>query len=340
MKYYAPNTDRIFELTEKTLPLYSNSWLIPLEHFPEIKPNSSIKDGFQYVWDSVSLSAYQKCPRYYNWTIRDGYHLYPIPTTLTFGIHFHTCMETWHKLLATGLSKEEALLRCTKLALLLGESLPNSRKERTKETLTRAVVWYLDQFKTDNAETTLQSNNLPAVEYSFKLPLFEIFGIKLYISGHIDRIVNFLGDIYITDYKTTKLALDEKFFASFKPNTQVANYLLAAKILAGTTTAIPSKPKGIIIDGIQLGVNFNRFSRSIINYSTMEIESHIKDLESTLIHATIDAQNNHFPANPTSCVNQYGKCVFHEICSSTPAKHARMLKSSFVQSTWDPNSPR
>ena len=333
MRFYNPLTNKVLTFQDES------TWLVPLQEELHHEENTAFDGPLQKFWDSVSLTSFQKCPRYYYWSVMKGYRLSPMPSTLSFGIHFHTCLEVWHKLLASGMSKDQALIHCTKLAGLLGEDIISNRTERTKETLVRAVVWYLDQFKNDNAVTTTRPDGTPAVEYSFTIPIMKINNIQMFLSGHIDRIVEFMGEIFVCDYKTTKSALNEQFFGNFKPSTQISNYLLAAKIMAGTISAIPRQPKGLIIDGIQLGVNFNRFNRSVIPFSTLEINRHIEDLEGWLKLAALCAEAEHWPGNPASCSN-YGGCVFKSICSETPAKWERMLESNFVRSTWDPRQAR
>lgn len=341
MIYYAPLSDQV--LTDlypgEVEKLYPNFWLIPLWEEPTVTENTSFDGNFQFVYDSVSLTALQKCARYYKWTVMEGWQLDPMPSTLAFGIYFHKCLEVWHKLLATSIDKDTALLRCTRLAGLFGEHLIPNRTERTKETLVRAVVWYLDQFRDDQATTTFRPDGTPAVEYSFMLHIGEINDHTCYLAGHIDRIVEFMGELYPADYKTSKMALNEQFFAKFKPNTQVSNYLLATLILAGTVSAVPKAPKGLMIDGIQLGVNFTRFNRSIITFSELEINEQIKDLTAWIQQAALYAENGHWPANPDSC-DKYGGCVFRSICASTPAKWGRSLRSNFVRKTWDPRKSR
>ena len=66
--------------------------------------------------------------------------------------------------------KHTALIRITRLAGLLGETLPLGDNARTKETLVRAIVWYLDQFWEDKAVSIKLPSGKPAVEYHFKLP--------------------------------------------------------------------------------------------------------------------------------------------------------------------------
>lgn len=335
MRYYAPLLDKVVELPSK------NVWLIPLYEESSIAENTSLIPGtqIQFVWDSVSLGALKKCPRYYKWTILDGYQLSPQPSTLAFGIYFHKIMEVWHKLLSRNVSKNKALLRCIRLAGLFGEHLTGERPERTKETLVRAVIWYLDQFKDDLAKTTIRENDEPAVEYSFMLPLRKVNSVQQYLAGHLDRVVRFMDQIFVTDYKTTKSQLNDRFFNSFKPGTQFPGYVAAAHILAGTVSAVPEKPAGMIVDGIQLGVTYNRFARSIITYSTLEINDYLNDLEHWLQIAAMLADKNHWPANEASCTN-YGGCVFQSICASTPPKRQRMIEANFTKTTWDPRKSR
>lgn len=335
MQYYNPLTDKVSSVRAQNDP-----WSISIGDEPNTATTNTSFDGdFQFVWDSVSINALKTCPRYYEWSIKKGYQLDPQPSTLSFGIYFHRAVEYWHKLLAHGMDKENALLRIVRLAGLLGEQIVPGRSERTKETLLRAVVWYLDQFKDDMAETTKRPNGEPAVEYSFMIPLIKIKGQQTFLAGHFDRIVMFMDKLFICDYKTTKMQLNTKFFAQFKPNTQVQGYLAAAHIIGGTSSVLPTKPAGLIIDGIQLGVNYARFHRSVINYSKMEIDSYLADLEHWITWAHTLADAKHWPANETSCSN-YGGCVFRSICSETPAKHERMLKNNFHVKIWDPRIAR
>ena len=335
MRYYAPLQDQV-----TTIP-NAEQWLVPLYETPTVSENTSLVPNtkFQFVWDSVSLNSIKTCPRKYNWEILHGYHLDPMPSTLMFGIQFHSCMEVWHKLRAQQIDADTALQRCTRLAGLFGEYLTGERTERTKQTLVRAVVWYLDQFRDDPAQITTNGDGSPAAELSFSLPLKKINGIQVHLAGHIDKVVKFLGKIFIADYKTTKSQLNERFFSQFKPNGQVQGYLTAGLTMAGSIPAIPEKPSGILIDGIQLGVNFTRYHRSIIEYSTLEINTFLSDLEQWLQVAALYAEAEHWPANEQACGN-YGGCVFRSICSQTPAKHERLLKSNFKKSLWDPRKER
>lgn len=300
-------------------------------------PNSSFIENTQaqFAWDSVSLNSFKTCPRKYLYEIVNGYELKLRPATLSFGIFFHTCLENWHKLLASGMSKDTALLRVTRLAGLLGESISPGDTARTKETLMRTVVWYIFQFWDDQARTTQLTTGKPAVEFSFTFPLSQINGVEVYLSGHIDRVVKYDSQVFISDYKTTKSALDHRYFDQYKPNGQLKQYMLAGVVLATDGTAIPEPPAGVLVEAAQLGVTFSRFQRFPVMYSAAELEEYAKDTCSWIARAHQCAADNNWPMNETAC-SHYNGCVFREICRQNPGYRDLYLNSNFHKRTWDP----
>jgi hypothetical protein len=334
MKYYNPLLDSYpeFESTKFDVPLYQDIGVFL---------NTSFVPGttFQFAWDSVSMGNLRRCPRKYWFEHVQGYRLDPMPIALHFGIAYHTCMEIWHKLLTSGMNPELAHLRIIKLAGLLGEFFISTDTARTKETLVRAVSWYIDAHSPDNAQTVLLKNGEPATELSFQIPIAEVNGIEILLCGHIDRVADLMGEVYPTDYKTTKLALGQGFMDQFKPNVQTAGYVTAGWILAHEGGLFPKPPAGMLIDGIQLGVNFARFQRFTIPFYEEEIQQFIDDYEAWVHFALRCSELNRWPANEHSCTS-YGGCPFLSVCKSHPGKQARMLEQHYVKSTWDPRRAR
>jgi hypothetical protein len=330
--FYSPLTNSFYD-TPAAIP--ADELAIALAETSNTSPSTAVIDGFQIAYDTVSLNSLKKCPRYYQYTILEGWELRLRPPALAFGIAFHTCMETWHKLLALGMSPDLAQLRLTRLAGLLGETTPPGDSVRSKETLVRSVIWYTDQFREDPAQTTYLSTGKPAVEYSFTFPFEIIGGHQTYLCGHIDRIVEYEEQVWVTDYKTSKHPLDYKFLDQFKPNGQIKHYTLAAHVLAQDSTAIPTPPVGALIDGVQLGVTFTRFQRFPILYSSAEIDEYIADTKVWLNLALTLRDQEHYPMNETAC-DQYGGCVFREICRQSPLHRQRYLETNFRRRTWDP----
>ena len=336
MKYYLPYTDAVVD--EDSSLLSSSTFTVPLGIPRSHGPNSSLHNNVQFAWDNTSLALYKTCPRKYQFTLLNGYVARVVPPALAFGIHLHTCFQVWHKLIASGVEKDTSLLRLVRLAGLLGETLPPGDTARTKETLVRSVVWYLEQFWEDKAKTVILSDGSPAVEYSFTLPFFQHKGQQVYLCGHIDRLVTWQGKVYVADYKTTKYTLDRKFFTKFKPSTQMALYTAACHIIAAETHDLPSAD-GVIIDGIQLGVNFSRYARNVVEFSLEEVEEYLDELRTWITNAMDAAEAGTFPANQEACGN-YGGCMFQEICSKPAARRKAYLDGHFGKQTWDPLSSR
>lgn len=329
--HYNPFTDTLSTEPEPNAVPISAGDDIP---FTSLEDNHAFLPGssFQHAWDSTSLGLLKTCPRKYQFAMLEGLVPFTIPPPLVFGKHFHTCMEIWHKLRTAGMDPDLALQRVTRLALLLGETITPGDTARTKETLTRAVVLYLDQFRDDALETLVLPDGSPAVEHSFCIPLFSVENVPIYLSGHIDRLVSLENKPYFTDYKTSKYALDDRFFSGFKPSNQMSIYALATCLLTNQSAC------GGIIDGIQLGVNFCRYRRQPILFSAGELEETIQDLEAWVKMAYTYAMAKYWPKNEESC-HKYSGCVYLPLCTKAP-QVAKLYKSKFAKRLWDPTRPR
>lgn len=331
MKYYHPLLNTISE--------DKSDWSIPIEHkSTETIENTSFKNGIQFAYDSTSIGLWKSCPRKYYYSIVLGYEPRIMAPPLAFGIAFHTVMETWEKLLSCKIDKHTAFIRVIRLAGLLGDRLPSGDTSRSKETLVRSIVCYLDNFWEDKATTVILPNGKPAAEMHFKLPFMNYLGQEVFICGHIDRLAQWQDKVYVSDFKTSKYQLDNRFFSQFKPNTQLPLYLTACHIIAEDIQDFPSA-HGVIIDGIQLGVNFTRYARHIVEFSLEEINEYIIDLQYWVKQAMDACAQNYFPQNTESC-QKYSGCHFLEICSKSPARRQAYLEGNFVKRTWNPLIPR
>lgn len=300
--------------------------------------NTSFKNGVQFAWDSTSIGLWKNCPRKYYYSIVMGYEPRVTAPPLAFGIAVHSVMEHWHKQIASGIDKQTALISAVRLAGLLGERLPAGDTSRTKETLVRTIIWFFDQYWDDKTITLREPSGKPIVEYHFQLPFMEYLGNEVFICGHIDRMVKWQGQVYIADYKTTKYTLDQRFFNQFKPGTQMPLYLTACHIISNTFADLPPA-HGVIIDGIQLGVNFSRFGRGIVPFSLEEINEYIIDLKYWITQAMDACKANYFPQNTESC-QKFSGCQYQEICSKSPARRQVFLDGNYVRRVWSPLQPR
>lgn len=314
--------------------------------YPENTAFSPDNPFLQLFWDGTSYSALKTCPFKYYLSIVKGYQPRKTSVHLKFGIAFHKATERFHQLRAEGYPREEAihlvvqgeyyrqLLTPNEHALGVGyheHALPTGEPTKTPHTLLRSIVWYLDQFADDPAETYHLTDGTPAVELSFKFPL--PFDERFTYCGHFDRIVNYNDQIWVTDYKTTKGQLDDRFFSQFSPSIQMTGYTIAAQIVFD----VPAK--GVIIDGVQLAVTSTKFARQAVHRTPAQLDEFLDDLALDLKIAEIYATEESWPLNPTAC-HHYGGCQFRKICAHSPSVRQNFLDADFKIQHWNPSVER
>lgn len=303
---------------------------------------SKLMPKLQLAWDSSSLASLKRCPRYYEYNIIQGYVSKPENVHLRFGTEYNNAIVTYCRARIAGRTYDEAVLEAVRYALVhtwdatLGRPWVSDLTNKTRETLLRTVVWYLDQFENDPLETVRLASGSAAVSLDFNIYLEEdsaLTGEAYSLCGELDRVVAFAGANFITDWKTSKHPIDERYFAEYTPNTQVSQYTFAGNIMG-------EKPvKGVIIDAVQLGVNFSRFQRSQITRTPAQLEEWLRD---SLIHIRENeayVQSNYWPQRDAVC-GLYGGCPYRQICSLSPEFREAHLKSLYTKRLWDPLTTR
>jgi hypothetical protein len=84
---------------------------IPVEAWDKLAAPSPFVPGthLQYAWDSTSLGYLKECPRKYYYTIVEGWRGKGSSVHLEFGGLYHSALEGYDKMRATGESHENAL---------------------------------------------------------------------------------------------------------------------------------------------------------------------------------------------------------------------------------------
>lgn len=318
--------------------------------------------GLQTAWDSTSLGALKTCPRLYFYKIILGLQSRKMAEPLQFGIWLHEFLEYYDFAKCDGATHAEAVhdtiwhvLKETTELVPQTDPLGNPAfnedgtpslhrvfwapedKRRTRYALVRALVWYFDKYPEDPAKTVILANGKPAVELSFKFPLemprLDDVLHSYLLCGHIDRMVEFADMIYVMDHKTSGYNLSSKYFDQFTPSNQMSLYALAGKIIYHRPV------EGVIINGIQLAVGFNRFSRGFAPRTAEQLDEFYEDTKVWIKQAESFATQAHWPMNEESC-SKYGGCDFRHICSKSPVVRETFINADFHTRIWDPLTPR
>lgn len=313
--------------------------------------------NIQFAWDSTSLGYLKTCPRLYQYIMIEGWLGEGESIHLRFGQEVHSAFQDYDILRAQGIKHEEAL-RQTLLNTLIrtgtrdeetGAFIPWTVDEETKagkyknrRSLVRVIIDYLDQFQVDPAKTVILANGKPAVELSFSFELD--FGPKsdsidqpYLLCGHLDRVVEFQGHLFVMDYKTTMTTPGSYYFDQYAPHNQMSLYTLASKVI------LDAAVKGVTINAIQLLVDSTRTVRGMTYRTPDQLDEWVLDLSFWLRLAESYANANYWPQNDTAC-DKFGGCTFRDVCSKSPQVREKFLKTDFIQlppeERWNPLKPR
>jgi hypothetical protein len=275
-----------------------------------------LADGRQWAWNSSSLKPAKECARKYYYEVICGYVTAEENVNLIFGGIYAGALELYHSVRAAGTSHEGAVYDAVSYAL--GQSwdkldanllrdLPGAARNKTREHLIRSIVWYLDEYENDSCSTIILANGDPAVELSFKFQ----YSDEIWFCGHIDRLVNYAGDHYVQDQKTTGATLGAWYFKRYNPDNQMSLYTVAAEIVWKAPV------KGVMIDAAQIAVGFTRFERGFTFRTPDQTAEWLRDAEYH-IRLTWQAAEAGWPMNDSSC-QKYGGCPFIDVCSKAPS---------------------
>lgn len=324
-------------------------------------PFVAASPNLQFAWDSVSITIAKECPRRYQYKMLEGWQSKNPNSAiaLAFGILVHSGIEGYHRLRTNGGTHEEAthiaLQRLTSDPLYVqlptedevqdakviaaedeendGVDLRNSRV-RTRYYLWRTLVWYFEHYRLDPMEVVTRSDGQPAVELSFCVPVgFALSdGTEVLLAGHLDKVVRFNDQLYVSDIKTTK-SITTAWRQEFDLSHQMSGYTFGGRV------ALEEPVHGVVIDGICLQVGAVKFARHFTQRSDGQLGEYIRDLRLLTDEYEHYAAEQYWPMRQSYC----RFCEFSLVCRQPPEMRGGYLRQFFKQdkaSAWNPLRPR
>lgn len=311
---------------------------------------STLLPNLQLYWDSVSYNALDKCPRYYQFSIVLGYGGTTDGGTndhLVFGILWHAACEVYDHQRAEGVDHEAAVRHVVYCVLVNTWDYVHDRPwlsaepNKTRRTLIRTLILYLDKYENDPLKTVIKSDGKPAVEVSFNFDLGEIIdgfraptGENYSLCGHLDKVADWNNDYWIVDKKSSGYELDEGYFKQFSPDNQMSIYNIAGQVVLHKPIA------GMMIDAAQILVGGTRFRRKPIPREPEHLAEWLTDFRIKMRENESYVANNHWPMRPKSCGFGRLQCVFRPVCTAEPIARQEMLDHFYERRTWDPLETR
>lgn len=306
------------------------------------------------VLDATVLTSLMACARLTDF--RYNLNLHPIKgksNSLETGSIVHKFLETYYRLIAQGMKRDDAIGFAFTSAQLYIQGCPhctnfigteenpkpscnhqpneypgvtNTPKESTKEPARIGWQWcldtcqqYVDHYRNDHWVPL-------EVEVVKGVVLYEDDEIRILWKAKLDLTVDTNQGIYPVDHKTMKQRRD----------TQSLNNQFIGQCLVMNT-------RNVVINKIGFQTSLKpeeKFLRTLMSYSgprLLEWQSETLPYYGKLL--LMYSETGHFPPNYTHCENKYGACAFVKICESDPNMREEELKQSFmVGPEWNPTN--
>lgn len=242
-------------------------------------------------------------------------------------------------------------------------SEPRDKKAYLTEAhFTKTCFDYWQEFlQKDDFELLINdATNLPLVEVTFEIKIYEDENYIVYLNGTIDKIGKFKNGCYaIGDYKTTSSWDIKNYFTQYELSTQLLTYLYALKKMGeqhpqSILGHINQFPVGAFIDGIFLkSAKETTFKRSEVFYlDRKHKEELLAEYEKQLMIKATDlvktVETGFMPSKNGllngACANGYGTsspmgalCRFFQVCAcKDDIARAHVLKNNFQKKEYHP----
>jgi len=288
----------------------------------------------RFAWDATTIGYAKRCPRLYYYQDIACYKPREESVHLRFGQEFHLCMADFQTMIANNHTYDDALYFTVRHLMERIDGWHPYHKYKNRKNLLIAVIGYLDKHREDPAKTVILADGTPAIEQRFyiELDIMPPFGNQPYaLCGYLDRLVEFNGDYFDIDYKTTTYTPGSYYWQQFEPENQMSCYSFATSVI------LPEKGKGVIIDSIQVLLEDPfKFTRGLTYRSQEQNDEWVSDAMYWIRQAEKWALDNYWPMNDTAC-DKYGGCPYREVCASTPGVRDLLLDDSFEKGEeWNP----
>lgn len=144
--------------------------------------------------------------------------------------------------------------------------------------------------------------------------------------------MQFGGENWISDNKTTTKTLGQRYWATYSPNTQVDLYDLTGSVLWPALNI-----QGVMIEGAQVTKTQGpELGIGLVRRDDEQREEFLNELEYWLNQAEHFADEDYWPMNRRNCF----LCPFKVVCSLTPHKRQAKLDEVFEKRHWNPLEER
>jgi hypothetical protein len=275
--------------------------------------------------DNTAMSAYMACPREYSLSMVEHRRGKGKKASLVFGSGWHKALETHYK---TGGDRA----RVQTAVMESWEDHGAVDDYRTFERVLLDYDLYVKKYGPPEKEAA------KTVGYPTE-PLVEIAtnavggGLLHPYAGKLDRIIEFDGDYYVEDHKTTS-RLDKHYFSQFNLSNQMLGYTFLGQQL------LPGVPiRGVRINLSHVLTNKTEFHREFKTFNKAQIEEWVRNTNFWMELVARSTEGNIWPAHfgDNGCSRKFGMCTYHEACSIGDQRiRQRYIETNYEINPWNP----
>lgn len=279
--------------------------------------------------DNFALSNHQSCPAKYKLRIVDGWTVRRKGAALGFGGALHAGLADWYR----GGTLASA---CAAISNAWPKEQPFDDYRDLNKCL--AVMGeYTREYPHESFKVAGISEGVPLIEIPFSIlltdangkPVLTDGGEEIYYGGIFDGLIEWSGQVYILEHKSTS-QLGDYYFDQFKPNNQIDGYVWAARQLTGRPVG------GALVNAIGVyKVGRTKFKRQITSRTTSELDEWIINIQECASEIERHHKKGYWPLRKVSCT-QYGKCEYHDVhVLSNDHDRQRRLETDYIVEPWD-----
>lgn len=276
--------------------------------------------------DNFALSNHQACPAKYDLRIRQGWQIRHKSAALGFGTAIHAGLADLYR----GGNRFTGLTA-------IRNAWPVSHPVDDYRDLTKALTVFEEYCTEYSHESFEVLGPPPLIEIPFSIlltdasgnPVLTDGGKEIHYGGIFDGLIEWAGQVYIFEHKTTS-QLGDYYFDQFKPNNQIDGYVWAARQLTGRPVG------GALINAIGVyKVGKTKFKRQITSRTTAELDAWVVNIQASASEIEWHEKRGYWPMRKVSCT-QFGRCEYHSVhVLANPLDQQRRLETDYVLEPWD-----
>ena len=188
----------------------------------------------------------------------------------------------------------------------------------------------------------------PATEITFRIPFYTDDIIRVHLCGTIDTIGKFKNGCFaIRDWKTTSSYDKDNYMSSYRLSRQLRIYALACKLEASNYPdsilgKIGATKMGAFIDAIFIKAksNDNEYVRGeVYQFSEEDLTKTNEMIVDFCERLSKAVEWSRYPKEGIingTCLGQFGRCRFWNVCASNEAVGEMLLARDFTKKDYNP----